>query len=230
MTVPNVIIVEDDPDLLGNLVEFLSLKGMNVAGLSTGAEFSDALASDAFQVAIVDIGLPDKDGFEIVAELRANTKIGIIVLTARSGIKDKLHGYDLGADIYLSKPVDMHELSAVTQNLARRMMPQPEAPQWKLADRRLLIQCPNGVEVCLNRKENAFLSLVMGNNGEPVARSRLMEATGYIDDADGYGNRAFDVMLVRLRKKLKDASGPACPIRTVHSLGYSFAEANECEQ
>jgi DNA-binding response OmpR family regulator len=103
----NVIIVEDDPDLLENLVEFLMLEGFNVQGVSCVLDFFQTLSISDFDIAIVDIGLPDKSGFEVVKHLRDNTNMGIIILTARDSINDKMMGYDAGTDYYFVKPVEI---------------------------------------------------------------------------------------------------------------------------
>lgn len=124
-----VIIVEDDRDLRESLVEYLSLDGHDVTGVGSALEFYQALASSTFMIAVMDIGLPDQCGYVMAEFVRRNTPMGIIILTARSSIEDRVNGYRAGGDLYLVKPVDCRELSAAITSLAERQRPGHHLPR-----------------------------------------------------------------------------------------------------
>ena len=111
-TSTRVIIVEDDQDLRESLVEFLNLAGHDVSGVGSGLEFYQAIAASSFAIAVVDVGLPDQCGYVITEYIRKNPAMGVIMLTARDAIEDRVRGYDAGADLYMVKPVDSRELGA----------------------------------------------------------------------------------------------------------------------
>lgn len=231
MTEARVIFVEDDDRLRKNIVELLRLEGFDVAGTATALEFFQELSLHRYDVAIVDLGLPDKSGYEIVKSLRESTKLGIIILTARDGMNDKLKGYECGADSYFVKPVDCRELAAAIRSLMSRLerdvtdAPKEEAEtKWDLDKQTRTLVSPANVQIKLTAKEWAFIEALKAKEGEPVSRETLLTTLGY--NADGpYGSRALDVMVVRLRKKIKEETGLESPILTVYSFGYSFAGA-----
>ncbi len=223
----NILIVEDDTDLRDNIVEYLTIEGLSVAGTGNALDFYQTLSGGAFDVVIVDIGLPDRSGFEIVEHLRAKTKLGIIILTARDSMNDKLRGYELGADCYLVKPVKSARLVDEINNLLDRFGHQAQksavvdtADSWVLDMTHWLLVCPAGSKMELTTKEINFLQLLIAEKGNPISRQTLLQKLGYLN-GNPYGSRALDVLIVRLRKKIKTVSGRT-PIKTVHSVGYSF--------
>ena len=225
MSKKRVIIVEDDTDLLDNLSEYFSSENLDVTGVSSAMDSFKALAESSYDVAVVDIGLPDLSGYEVVEYMRDKTSLGIVILTARPGIKDKMKGYDVGADHYFVKPANSSELVAVIKNLAARLDNNPHTSvidEWQLDSQTWLLKSPDGITVNLTAKENAFLSLLLKQNGEPVSRENLRASLGYDFDVE-HGNRALDVMVARLRKKLKEKLQIEAPLKTIHSLGYSFS-------
>jgi len=125
----NVVLVEDDEDLRDSVVEWLELAGMQVSAVGSAAEFYQVLPKRDFQVAVIDVGLPDQSGHVLAQYLRANTGTAVIMLTARSTIDDKIKGYDSGADLYLVKPVDCRELSAAIVSIAQRVRKFPDRRQ-----------------------------------------------------------------------------------------------------
>ena len=102
----NVILVEDDIDLRDSLVEMLELSGFYTEGVGSAQEFYQALNTVRYDVAVIDLGLPDQSGLKVVEFLRDKTNMGIIILTARTSLNDRILGYDCGADHFFSKPVD----------------------------------------------------------------------------------------------------------------------------
>lgn len=117
-----ICVVEDEEDLREEIVESLQEAGFNVRGFPASRELYASLLMARCDIAILDIGLPGEDGFSIATRLRELGSIGIIMLTARSHMDDRLLGLQSGADIYLVKPVDFVELEAVVLSLARRVV------------------------------------------------------------------------------------------------------------
>lgn len=219
----NVIIVEDDEILLKNSVEILCLEGIKANGVSTALDFFKLLATESFDIAVIDLGLPDRSGLEIVTHLRENTDMGIIILTARETIKDKISGYESGADHYFVKPVDSRELTAAIKSLFSRLINSNTHTnrKWFFDTKSRLLISPSGVKITLTLKEQIFIEFLIENDGAPVTRMTLLKVLGYNTDGP-YGSRALDVMVVRLRKKIKDSTNEPSPIKTVHSFGFAF--------
>lgn len=223
-----VIIVEDDVELLETLVEYMELKGFEVTGTSCALDFFQAMTGACFDVAVVDIGLPDKTGFEVVEHLRTKTAMGIIILTARAGMNDKMRGYKAGADHYFVKPVDSRELVAAISSLLMRLSenrPTPSRLQddgWTLDRLRRSIICPNKTLVKLTEKETDFLQLLMENAGTPVPKEALLKSLHYTMQ-EPYASRALAVMVTRLRNKMRDSAGVEAPIKSIRTVGYSFS-------
>lgn len=228
---PNIIIVDDDPVLLANLTEYLALDGFRVKGVGCALDFYAAISTDVYEAAVVDIGLPDRSGYEIISHLRENFDMGIITLTARGTLADKLKGYDAGADQYFVKPVDSREISAAVKNLLRRLEHPPDrAPSgfggaWGFSRDRWCLVSPQGHEIRVSIKERAFLTRIINAKGEPVSRSDLFGPLGYFHDKDDlYATRAMDVMIARLRKKIAKSTSRQAPIKTIRGAGYCFTE------
>jgi DNA-binding response OmpR family regulator len=222
----NVLLVEDDEDLRDSVAEWLELAGMHVSAVCNAAEFYQELPKYDFQVAVIDVGLPDQSGHVLAQYLRANTELAVIMLTARSSVDDKIQGYDSGADLYLVKPVDCRELSAAITSIVRRVR-RPEmvepvtqkywtilAAQWKLCT-------ASDVLISLSVKELKFLELLAATPGHPVLRKTVLETL--YQRHDYHTGRSLDSMVRRLRAKVISETGATIPIRTVHSVGYSFA-------
>lgn len=222
-----VIIVEDDRDLRETLVEYLSLKGFDACGVGSCLEFYRSLAGPPFAVAVIDLGLPDQSGFVLAEYIRRNTEMGVVIVTARDALHDRLQGYQSGADLYLAKPVDCRELSAAIRNLARRLSKRSlSAPRelppgsWRVARESWQLVTPSGVPIRLTAREMQFITSLAGTPDQPVNRSALLALLGYPDDE--YTKRAMDSLVRRLRRKIEAVSGHPSPIKTIHGFGYSF--------
>ena len=230
--------VEDEADLRDDLVEYLDRCGFEVRGASRGAELDRLLESGPADVIVLDVNLPDEDGFSVARRIRASSHAAIIMLTARSSLIDRVIGLELGADVYLVKPVDFREVEAQVKALMRRMQkgttplaapePPPAAPAamadarkaWVFDDIEWRIQPPTGAAVPLTATEYKFLSLLVTAPGEPVTRQDISVAlTGR--DWDPY-SRSIDSLVRRLRIKVEERSGCALPVQAVHGVGYAF--------
>ncbi|QCG90369.1 response regulator transcription factor [Azospirillum sp. TSH100] len=236
--------VEDEADLRDDLVEYLDRCGFEVLGASRGAELDRLLDAGPADVIVLDINLPDEDGFSVARRVRASSSAAIIMLTARSGLIDRVIGLELGADVYLVKPVDFREVEAQVKALMRRMQkgtaaqpavelspagtataPVASAPAesrkaWVFDDIEWRIQPPTGAAVPLTATEYKFLSLLVTAPGEAVSRQDISIAlTGR--DWDPY-SRSIDSLVRRLRIKVEERSGCALPVQAVHGVGYAF--------
>jgi DNA-binding response OmpR family regulator len=223
-----VLLVEDDSDLRESLVECLKLSGFSVRGVSSAMECYRALGEEVHDIAVVDLGLPDQDGFVLAEYLRMNTAMKVIILTARSAVEDRIKGYASGADLYLVKPVDYRELSAAIHSLCGRIIPSGDnEPQSATTDRWMLsrgnwqLVSPAGTVVSLTGRELHFVEALLTTPGKPVKRDTVIEMLGYSDIE--YANRAMDSLVLRLRRKILTATQSESPIRTVHAIGYCFS-------
>lgn len=226
-----IIVVEDDIELLETFAEYLTLKGFYVECATCALDFFQALVGSEFDVAVVDLGLPDKSGLEVVEHLRRNTSLGIIILTARDSMSDKMRGYKAGADHYFTKPFDLRELAAVAESLINRLgdaasISPGKDDSWRLDPLRRILATPTGHAIKLTEKENDFLKMIMPANGDTVDKDALLEALAYQADAT-YGARALAVMVTRLRKKIREQTGLEPPITAARAQGYSFSAPAE---
>ncbi len=225
-----VIVVEDDPDLRESLVEGLTLSGHDTLGVGTGLEFYKALHEHSYSVAVLDVGLPDEDGYTLAEFARRKTAMGIIILTARGAIEERIRGYDSGADLYFVKPVDCRELAAAIGSLVLRQPAGTEsasregAPSgggWRLDGNAWAMVTPGGTAVALTAKEFEFLRCLAVSPGETVARQDLTERLyGRYDE---HTSRSLDSLVRRLRAKFPESGGETLPIKTAHAIGYCFS-------
>ena len=227
------ILVEDDHDLRQGLSEFLRLSGIEVRDVPSGLELYRALRLEDFNVAILDVNLPDSSGFDLVRELSAERGLGLILLTARTGRDDRIRGYAEGADLYLTKPIDGQELVLAVRNLARRVQnaaadhpaaiatrsPGPTAA-WRLDMLRHCLVPPHSDPIQLSGREVMLLEFLAQAEGATVPRATLAAQLGY--GADGGEGRGFDAVVRRLRRKVADR-GLDLPLRAIRAIGVRFA-------
>jgi len=222
----NILVVEDDTDLRESISLYIEDEGFSVTGAGSADEFYRCLAQGSYDVAVIDIGLPDESGYVLAEKLRRNTDVGIIILTARGDIEDRVQGYSVGADLYLVKPVNMRELLAAVVSMTKRRLERSQHPSrsvgvWRLKRSSWQLVSPAGVEIMLTGKEFDFLHLLALAEGMTVERKQLMTFLHYPDE--DYGGRALTELSRRLRKKISQQTGLECPIHTHHSLGYCFS-------
>lgn len=222
-----VIIVEDEPDLCDSLVEFLNLSGMEATGVNSGLEFYKAMARTSFDVAVLDVGLPDENGYVLAEYVRQNFAMGIIILTARGEAEERLKGYEAGADVYMVKPIDCRELVSAIRNLCCRLggttakSPASENQTWQLNSGAWLLLSPKKEEIPLTSKEFKFLSILAKTPGDTIRRQQILTELGYGDDE--YANRAMDSLVRRLRRKIEAGTNAQSPIKTAYTGGYCFS-------
>ncbi len=212
-----LLIVEDDPLIGDGLVAGLTREGYSADWVEDGQSAIHAVEVNDYDLAILDLGLPDLTGLDVLAGLRRTGKpTAVLILTARDGIDDRVVGLDSGADDYLVKPFDMEELKARLRSLQRRLHGRKEA-RINIGDvvlepassRVTLKEKP----VQLSAKEFALLLHLMENAGR-VQSKRQLEDTLY-GWADGVESNTLEVYIYQLRRKLGSDF-----IRTIRGLGY----------
>lgn len=215
---PRVLVVEDEPDLRATIVSFLNLSGFVADGVGKLAECDAWFQTHDCDLVVLDLGLPDGNGLSVVRTLRERERCGILILTARGELEDRLGGYQVGADQYLVKPVDMRELVAVLTVLNDRLPPRNLT--WKLDALSWNLTAPSGRAIRLTQSEVVVLKALTQASGSLVSRAVLAEALGF--QAVDYDPRRMEILIRRLRNKIKEQSGEDAPIGTVHGLGYAF--------
>lgn len=235
-----ILIIEDDPDIRRLVATGLEEIGHEVELVSSISGFEAAIADKAFDLCMVDLGLPDGNGLQLVEDLRRRDGCGIIILSGRSAEIDRIVGLEVGADDYITKPFRIREMVARVRavlrrvNEAKRGRTQPDGGvdetagqeeiafdgyRLKPASRRLF--APDGREVHLTTAEfNLFLALVQ-RRGRVLSRDELMNAVKG-RDWESY-DRAIDGLVSRLRRKVPPPEGREHYIRTVHGVGYTFS-------
>lgn len=234
---PIIAILEDDTDLREELAFGLERLGFRVWSATSAAEFFQELPRRSCHVAIVDVGLPEIDGFSVAARLRSISSVGIVMLTARGHIEDRVRGLQGGADAYMVKPADLRELSAVLLGVLRRLYPaqpqsieKPSAPpaqrnSWSLnTNERLLVGPDSRHSLRLTQSEYAFMTLVLQRQGMVVSRMEAARAISHNVTPD-YDLHRIDMLVSRLRRKAEEA-GMELPLRAVRGKGYLFGQVS----
>jgi Response regulators consisting of a CheY-like receiver domain and a winged-helix DNA-binding domain len=219
---PTLLVVEDDPDLRAVLTRILTGEGYQVLCASDGESgLTEALNREP-DLVILDVGLPVRDGVEVVRELRERGfRAPTLMLTARGSLEDRVSGLDAGADDYLPKPFELPELLARVKALLRRASINVDGSLLRVRD---IVLDPikrrverDGQEIDLSRKEFALLEYLMRNEGRVVSRQMIGEQV-WRQSLDPLTN-IVDVYITYLRKKLgHDRSNPL--IQTVRKRGY----------
>lgn len=228
-TIKETILVIDDDRHVGELVRlYLQKEGYLVAVAQDGVEGLEKARAIHPDLIVLDIMLPKKDGWEVCRELRAITRAPIIMLTAKGEEADKLYGFDLGADDYITKPFSPRELVARVRAILRRAanVSAEEEEEGVLRFPHLVINIPrfevevDGEKVALTPKEFELLKFLAQHPGRLFTREQLLERIwGY----DFYGDmRTVDVHIKRLRQKIEKEGLPVRFIKTVWGAGYKF--------
>ncbi len=216
-----ILVVEDEPTLSSQLVQALQQAGHTVETAADGAPAQYLGEVEEFDAAVLDLGLPVRDGLTVLRAWRAQGRVmPVMILTARGAWHEKVAGMDAGADDYLAKPFHMEELMARLRALLRRLSPHASA-QWQcgpiVLDSRHARASVAGQPLTLTSHEFKVLALLMQRVGQVISRTELSEHI-YPQDSDRDSN-TIEVFVGRLRKKL-----PAGSIETVRGLGYRLVE------
>nr|WP_211218416.1 response regulator [Tepidiphilus margaritifer] len=219
-----VLLVEDDAALAAGIVEGLERAGMSVDHLDAAEPAESALALTAYDLAIVDLGLPGMDGLELIRRVRRRKlPIPILILTARDGLDDRVKGLDIGADDYLVKPFLLPELQARARALIRRGGAATSSTLTigpLTLDLGLRTASLDGTELELTGREWDVLQHLMLAAPKVLSKKKLMESLGSWDSE--ISPNAIEIYVSRLRAKLADSG---VTIRTVRGIGYRLESA-----
>ena len=224
---PRILLIDDDEHLGAPLASYFARFGCTLESAVRPSEGLARLRAESFDAAILDVMLPEMDGFALCREIRKESDIPIVMLTARGEVMDRVVGLELGADDYVPKPFEPRELVARVQTILRRQRvapPAAAASQQRVfdglaidLDRRLVLR--QGERVDLTGTEFELLALLAAEPGKVFSRDDILnQLRGH--EAELY-TRAVDIVVSRLRKKLE----PLDCIKTLRNAGYALAVA-----
>jgi DNA-binding response OmpR family regulator len=219
-----ILLVEDSERVAGAVVSALRAHGHAVVAAGGVRTADELFAAHHFDVAVVDVGLPDGSGLDWCRAARsAGSELPILLLTARNDVSDRIVGLDAGADDYLGKPFSIEELVARVRALARR------GPRWTesvrrfgpiVIDRDRRVVTAGEARLAFTPREFDIVALLAWRDGRVLARDEILEAVW--GDATDRAAASFDVLVARIRRKLAQL-GVRDALRTVRQVGYAWA-------
>lgn len=225
---PSILIADDNEQIVSILSEYAKKEGYEAAPAYDGAEALDVFSKKQFDIVLLDVMMPKKDGFEVCREIRQISNVPIIMITARGEDFERIMGLDIGADDYIVKPFSPAEVMARVRAILRRVerTPENESALKRFELDGLIIGLDDfavsidGVPVTLTKKEIELLWLMATNKNRVFTRDNLLNSVwGY----DYYGdNRTVDSHIKRLRAKLDKYPHPGWQIKTIWGMGYKF--------
>jgi len=223
-----ILVVEDESGIADNITFALRTDGFTVHCCTTGGEARSCLAEGGVDLVVLDIGLPDTNGFDLCKEIRRGSDVPIIFLTARSEEIDRIVGLEIGGDDYVVKPFSPRELSARVKAVLRRGRQKGEEREGE--GESPLVLDPNrktvsyfGRPLDLSRTEFRLMEVFMGRPGWVFSRDQLMEMAW--EEPEASLERTVDTHIKTIRAKLKEVQPGLSPIRTHRGLGYSLQES-----
>lgn len=223
-----ILVVEDNPKLNALLSGALGEAGFEIDQAHTASEALDALAVNVHDLAVLDLGLPDRDGLDVLKEVRTRKNmIPVLILTAREKLDDKLNGLNLGADDYLVKPFEMQELIARIRALLRRpanaidTLISIDNLKYDTVNR---VTTVNGEHVSLSKREVDVFEQLVRSEGRVVPKEKIEKAV-YSYGGEGSPN-SVEVIIHRLRKKLQRHRAKP-QVHTLRGIGYMIISQNE---
>jgi DNA-binding response OmpR family regulator len=227
---PNIMVVDDEKSIIELAQLYLEREGFHVEGVTSGRQALEAVAAASPDLIVLDLMLPDIDGFEVCRQIRARSDVPILMLTARKEDVDKIVGLELGADDYLTKPFNPREFVARVRAVLRRYQGGTKPGDIiEMGNLRIDLSrhevTAGGRPVTLRTKEFALLATLAQNPGIVFSREKLLESVwGY----DFYGEtRTVDVHVNHLREKLE---GSGVTIETVRGIGYKIISGGAIDE
>ena len=228
-TAPRILIVEDDPEISRLVAQYLRDKDYYVAAAADGKAMNAVMARQAIDVVLLDLMLPEDSGLDLCRQIRAMGNARIIMVTALASLSDRVAGLDAGADDYMSKPFALPELEARIRAVSRRGQDGQENSNdtvsvrfggWRFEAKRRILYSPKGVRITLTAAEADLLLAFHKHAHQVLSRPQLIELTrGKNEDV---ADRAIDLLVSRLRRKLALGGRQLEIIQTVRSDGYVF--------
>lgn len=227
-----VLVIDDDPAMRQVIISYFAQNQCPAVGANGTENIAQQVGSGSFGLVILDVHLGERDGFDILRQIRAGSDIPVIMITGeRQDEVDRVVGLELGADDYLTKPFNLRELLARARAILRRqeMGRQSTGPVvrggyrfngWELRRKSRKLTDPSGEEVVLTKSEYALLIAFLEAPGRPLSREHLLQATRTHEDIY---DRSIDVQVLRLRRKLEHDPAQPTVILTERGIGYVFA-------
>lgn len=223
-----ILLIEDDPPIAENIAYALKTEGFSPICCETGQEALEVLAREDILLILLDIGLPDMNGFSLLSLIRKTSSVPVIVVTARSDVMDRVAGLESGADDYIVKPFHPRELTARVRSVLRRAPGREDDPAlapssfpFRVDDKRHSIfyfERP----LDLSLQEHKLLSLLIRSPGRAFTRDQLLNMAW--EDPGMSLDRTVDAHIKTLRQKLKDIRNDLDPILTIRGVGYALKE------
>jgi two-component system phosphate regulon response regulator OmpR len=220
MDTPHILVVDDDPKLLRLIARYLTDQRFLVSTACDAADARAKLANLTFDLIVLDLMMPGESGLDFAADLRRRSTVPILMLTAMAETEDRIAGLERGADDYLIKPFEPRELVLRISNILRRV-PQAEPLETRVRLGELVFDIEreelsrDGETIRLTSVESALLKALAERPGIPVSREDLLSITGA-----NSGDRAVDVQVTRLRRKIESDPREPRYLQTVRSKGY----------
>jgi two-component system catabolic regulation response regulator CreB len=223
-----ILIVEDEAAIADTLLYALHSDGFDAEHVALGRNALDRVRAEAFDLVLLDVGLPDMHGFELCRALRQQADVPVIFLTARNDEIDRIVGLEIGADDYITKPFSPREVVARVRVVLRRLRPRAEAADTTPGPPPAALQIDlaraqaryHGQALALTRYELHLLHVLAAHPARVFSREQLMAAVW--TDPNHATDRTVDTHIKTLRAKLRAVAPEADPIRTHRGLGYAY--------
>lgn len=228
----HIVVVDDERDIRETVAEYLEINGYRVSRADGGTALRRIVEQGSVDLAILDVTMPGEDGLTLARWLRDQGPVGIIMLTARDAVVDRVIGIELGADDYVTKPFDLRELLARVKALLRRLRQTATSADMAKADTVPFGRClldisahklfdPNGDEIQITAMEFDLLRAFAERPNRVLSRDQLLDIA-HNRDFEPF-DRSIDIRIARLRRKIEDDPSKPMVIKTVRGAGYLFA-------
>lgn len=210
-----ILIVDDEPRIAEPLMYALEREHFSVSHVALGEDALSRLGSEKVDLVVLDVGLPDINGFEVLKRLRQTSEVPVLFLTARQEEVDRILGLELGGDDYVTKPFSPREVVARIRAILKRLAPREQDSLWQLDEAGAQILC-KGLALSLTRSEYRILAAMIQHPGQVFSRAHLLDICD--SDEDSF-ERSVDTHIKTLRAKLKPLQADAL-IATRRGIGY----------
>ena len=237
MPIPKLLVVEDDVDMRGMMIQFLRQNGFAALPATTEAEALGHLQAGRIDLILLDVMLGEENGIEICERLRADRDVPIIMVSALSADHQRMSGYQVGADDYIAKPFNpellLARVRAVLQRAHRsaslsyrRRTSRFSFGGWSYDGKKDEVRSPEGYQVALSKRETTLLKVLLANPHIPLTREEIytaMDITGDSATSPESASRAIDVLVGRLRAKIEANPKEPVMLKTERGVGYVLA-------